>query len=391
MLFEDPRLLYEHLCDFHVGRKCNRNLSLACRWDNCQVVTVKRDHITSHLRVHVPLKPYACGTCGKRFKRPQDLKKHARTHSGEDKKGILARKRLGQQLQQSGGAIHASLPSIYGKQNDYGSYTYSLPLPQTGSKRKLEVAGYPSQVPMLYEDLKRSKVQPVYGTTLASKLNSFAFSNGADQKNTNKLPPLASNFGGFNNQRELAEASTYFNQVSSTMRLTQPSQPAQPTKQAQPTAASPLPLPLQHPAASNGNVYPSLPSISGNQKGSYPYYPQYNFRSSGPASDFSHRYDVGTSQKTSQEELERRMANVSLSDEDEEDEEEDDDDELRDSSSSQTDSDIEEEKIPTKEDDYIRHREMVLMITEYLNNLLREAEKAAEEGEPQRLYPRIQV
>lgn len=40
--------------------------------------TVKRDHITSHIRVHVPLKPHKCEFCGKSFKRPQDLKKHVK-------------------------------------------------------------------------------------------------------------------------------------------------------------------------------------------------------------------------------------------------------------------------------------------------------------------------
>lgn len=41
----------------------------------------KRDHITSHLRVHTPLKPHSCEACGKLFKRPQDLKKHERIHA----------------------------------------------------------------------------------------------------------------------------------------------------------------------------------------------------------------------------------------------------------------------------------------------------------------------
>ena len=44
---------------------------------------MKRDHITSHIRVHVPLKPHKCDFCGKAFKRPQDLKKHVKTHADD--------------------------------------------------------------------------------------------------------------------------------------------------------------------------------------------------------------------------------------------------------------------------------------------------------------------
>lgn len=75
--------LYNHLCEAHVGRKSTNNLSLTCKWDNCRVSTVKRDHITSHIRVHVPLKPFKCEFCEKPFKRRQDLKKHVRTHADE--------------------------------------------------------------------------------------------------------------------------------------------------------------------------------------------------------------------------------------------------------------------------------------------------------------------
>ncbi|KAI2380090.1 hypothetical protein LOY90_006830, partial [Ophidiomyces ophidiicola] len=73
----------EHVCERHVGRKSTNNLNLTCSWGNCRTTTVKRDHITSHIRVHVPLKPHKCDFCGKAFKRPQDLKKHVKTHADD--------------------------------------------------------------------------------------------------------------------------------------------------------------------------------------------------------------------------------------------------------------------------------------------------------------------
>ncbi|KAI9806258.1 MAG: hypothetical protein M1825_006373 [Sarcosagium campestre] len=80
---QTPELLYDHICERHVGRKSTNNLNLTCEWGNCRTVTVKRDHITSHIRVHVPLKPHKCDFCGKSFKRPQDLKKHVKTHADD--------------------------------------------------------------------------------------------------------------------------------------------------------------------------------------------------------------------------------------------------------------------------------------------------------------------
>lgn len=81
--FDSAEELYNHLCDIHVGRKSTNNLCLTCSWGSCHTTTVKRDHITSHLRVHVPLKPHKCDFCGKAFKRPQDLKKHVKTHADD--------------------------------------------------------------------------------------------------------------------------------------------------------------------------------------------------------------------------------------------------------------------------------------------------------------------
>ncbi|TFK36915.1 hypothetical protein BDQ12DRAFT_653749 [Crucibulum laeve] len=81
--FIDPETLYNHLCNDHIGRKSTNNLCLTCKWKDCGTTCAKRDHITSHLRVHTPLKPHVCEICKKSFKRPQDLKKHEKIHTEE--------------------------------------------------------------------------------------------------------------------------------------------------------------------------------------------------------------------------------------------------------------------------------------------------------------------
>ncbi|KAG0704399.1 hypothetical protein DFH29DRAFT_912190 [Suillus ampliporus] len=81
--FADPEVLYNHLCNDHIGRKSTNNLCLTCKWKDCGTSCAKRDHITSHLRVHTPLKPHVCEICKKSFKRPQDLKKHEKIHTEE--------------------------------------------------------------------------------------------------------------------------------------------------------------------------------------------------------------------------------------------------------------------------------------------------------------------
>ena len=48
--FPDPELLYNHLCNDHIGRKSTNNLCLTCKWRDCGTTCAKRDHITSHLR-----------------------------------------------------------------------------------------------------------------------------------------------------------------------------------------------------------------------------------------------------------------------------------------------------------------------------------------------------
>lgn len=88
-LCENAEALYRHLCDDHVGRISKNNLCLTCSWNGCGASYGKRDHITSHIRIHTPLKPFSCSTCGKSFKRSQDLKKHGRTHQEQPSQSVL--------------------------------------------------------------------------------------------------------------------------------------------------------------------------------------------------------------------------------------------------------------------------------------------------------------
>ena len=48
--YADAEVLYNHLCNDHIGRKSTNNLCLTCKWKDCGATCAKRDHITSHLR-----------------------------------------------------------------------------------------------------------------------------------------------------------------------------------------------------------------------------------------------------------------------------------------------------------------------------------------------------
>lgn len=355
MIFHDAKALYDHLCDFHVGRKSSRNLSLACQWGDCHVVTVKRDHITSHLRVHVPLKPYACQTCGKRFKRPQDLKKHCKTHGGESK---------------------------HYRRHERKSNTDNSP---SRRKRPLEGISY-SQIPALYDDLKRAKIQPVYGTAIQMKLGGL-----------NNTPPALdgySSYAGFGSRNKLQEAASYFQQVSGSMQQQQQQQQQQPQQQAiaqgefgvnQPNTQGYTCGPLPMPSTYSNNLYPRLPAT---RFGDGSYCPQF---ATDPNTGLTTRYNVSTTQKAGADSLAARLAEMNLEDEDESESMGHSVEDDSSSMSSEMEEDIEEIDKDSRNNwagDYFECQEIIEEISEYLTEELRKYE-----GDEQtlRLYPVIEV
>lgn len=58
-------------------------LTLACPRDGCTFATRRRSQLTRHHnRVHLRLKPHACGVCGRWFASRSDRKKHVEAHHG---------------------------------------------------------------------------------------------------------------------------------------------------------------------------------------------------------------------------------------------------------------------------------------------------------------------
>ncbi|KAH0527863.1 hypothetical protein TsFJ059_002787 [Trichoderma semiorbis] len=127
--FTNAETLYEHICERHVGRKSTNNLSLTCQWNSCRTTTVKRDHITSHIRVHVPLKPHKCEFCGKSFKRPQDLKKHVKTHADDS---VLSRPGQDNQPGMNYRPQAPKPPSYYDHNGQMRSPVTGFPQPHAG-------------------------------------------------------------------------------------------------------------------------------------------------------------------------------------------------------------------------------------------------------------------
>ncbi|TVY52035.1 pH-response transcription factor pacC [Lachnellula cervina] len=154
-----PEALFDHICEKHVGRKSTNNLNLTCGWNSCRTTTVKRDHITSHIRVHVPLKPHKCDFCGKAFKRPQDLKKHVKTHA-DDSVLLRSPDQGGQRSgygQGQGGKVVANLQNLAATATgyyDHGAQMHPGP-PHYGHPQQGGHNGY-------YAPQQQSSYGPVY-------------------------------------------------------------------------------------------------------------------------------------------------------------------------------------------------------------------------------------
>ncbi|KAF9502430.1 hypothetical protein BDN71DRAFT_1459780 [Pleurotus eryngii] len=220
--FSDPEALYNHLCNDHIGRKSTNNLCLTCKWKDCGTTCAKRDHITSHLRVHTPLKPHVCEICKKSFKRPQDLKKHEKIHTEEhhaqhkhskaitvvdpiyvqrvrgdsikndsrSKLSTMPRVPVARAKSQSSSASDGShfgiLPSPSPELAHHHSPTHDAFLHHqvpawevlrpdagsvpTGSKRSHDYA-----VDDFFTDMKKRRVMPSYDSQMAERLNNLAY------------------------------------------------------------------------------------------------------------------------------------------------------------------------------------------------------------------------
>lgn len=205
--FPDPEILYNHLCHEHIGRKSTNNLCLTCKWRDCATTCTKRDHITSHLRVHTALKPHVCDICKKTFKRPQDLKKHEKIHTEEHhaqhrhSKAVTVPDTLSRNRRESVDDHNSRFssrsklqPGHFTDASHFGPLPTPSPevthlhtqlpswetrpdassTPPTGIKRSHD---YAVAVEDFFQDVKKRRVSPSYNSHMAERLTSLAYAN----------------------------------------------------------------------------------------------------------------------------------------------------------------------------------------------------------------------
>lgn len=390
MMFENAEVLYNHLCDDHVGRKSNRNLNLNCHWDTCRVQTVKRDHITSHIRVHIPLKPYVCTTCTKKFKRPQDLKKHIKTHADSatraaEKAALQAAQARNLNYQNSfrssngldqyvTGGANSATAAFDLQQSQFDSLLAMEPSEQESRKRK------PEMVNQFFDDVKKSKVTPRYNNDMASRLTNLEF----NMNNDFSLPPL-SNSGSskfFKTNQELYDTNTFFNQLSASLDQYTPAlqgqNPSLPTLKCS--------EPLQ--SLNSSSLYPSLSLGATGTNFAYPQIAN-RMESSTTQSDAYRRYNIGINQKSADvDTVESGCASEDSDDFDdgyEESESEYEDEEMAQLSKQM-------ESLRVEDDSITRHKKLIHVIQHRLAEMIKEVENADESTDisaKKELYPSI--
>eukprot|EP00835_Amoeboradix_gromovi_P006486 NODE_771_length_4382_cov_0.329442.p3 type:complete len:126 gc:universal NODE_771_length_4382_cov_0.329442:3966-4343(+) len=77
--YEGCKDVYSHICEAHIGYKTSRFDIYSCPFSQsnvCQFSSPKRHQLTSHIKIHLSLKFYACNFCDKSFKQKHDCKKH---------------------------------------------------------------------------------------------------------------------------------------------------------------------------------------------------------------------------------------------------------------------------------------------------------------------------
>lgn len=363
-VFENAEVLYNHLCDHHVGRKSNRNLSLNCDWDGCKVQTVKRDHITSHIRVHIPLKPFVCQSCTKSFKRPQDLKKHVKTHldgatKAAQKSAVTDNRSAYQQQPQS---------YLDQQQQNFDALLsmdgYDF---ENNRKRKPEVA-----VNQFFDDVKKSRIAPRYNNDMIGKLNSLDYHLGSEFS----LPPLSTGSKLFKNNQELYDTNSFFNQLSASLDQYPNTTPSYNATTSSFTAATGNPLPNLK-SHDNSNLYPSL----SNNSGSFAYPQIANRYDTFSSNNDQRRYNVGINQRAN------NVEDLTHKSQDDEGSEEDEVDAL---TSKLSQVEIEDGNIN-------KHKKLISLIQQRLQTLIKEAEEFKEQKEEvaevkkDSLYPSIAV